>query len=127
MAKKGYIGVASKPISMTNLAPTINGNSGWSAGTSSNAHTKYANNSLMITGTTSGLEATSAHSTAISLNNTHIYYARVEVYQESVVGSASIYWPIAEPTFFAGRSAKAGQWTIASAVNNRNSFSSGNY
>lgn len=57
----------------------------------------------------------------------HIYYIRVETYQEAKVGDTDIYWPIAEPSFLSGQSGPAGQWNLISAVNNRSNFSEGYY
>ena len=57
----------------------------------------------------------------------HIYYIRVETYQEAKVGDTDIYWPIAEPSFLSGQSGPSGQWNLISAVNNRSNFSEGYY
>ena len=117
----------SKKITLVNKLPAINGNTGFSAGTSSTAHLKYGNNTLMLTGNTSRVEVTAASTTKYSLDPTHIYYARVEVFQETVIGASDFYWPIAEPNMYSGKKAVAGKWTLLSTVNHRNSFTAGEY
>lgn len=114
-------------VQLTNLLPAINGSDGFATGTASTAHVKYATSTLLLTGTTGSAETTSATTSSYTLDSSHLYYARVEVYQETVVGETSVYWPIAEPPFYSGQQAVAGQWTIVGAVNNRSSFTSGNY
>lgn len=124
-----YIGVPC--IKLTNMLPAINGASGYSgSGTisASTAHTKYANNSLMMTGSTSLNETTATSSEKYTLDSTHKYYARVEIYQETPMGNSDFYWPIAEPLFYGSKTVSAANtWTRISAVNNRSSFTSGSY
>ena len=114
-------------ISLTNLLPAINGNSGFGSGSSSTTHTKYGTSSLMLTATTSNAEVTAATTTSFPLISTHKYYVRVEIFQETIAGGCGIYWPIAEPNCFSGKPGIANQWTITSAVVSRSSFTDGNY
>lgn len=125
--KKGYIGINSINIKITNILPAIDGNKGFSNGSSSTTHTKYASSSLMLTGSTDADEVCAVTTETYQLNPDHIYYIRVEVYQEKVIGQTSLYWPISEPNFYSKKTAAAGTWSIISAVNNRSSFTSGSY
>lgn len=130
MAKKVYIGANKKTITLKNLFPAISGKTGFTTATgvtASSTHTKYATTALRIQGTTSTTERTATSSSTYSLNADHKYYARVEVYQETVVGSTALYWPVGEPSFYSGKVATANQWTTISAINTRSSFTSGNY
>ena len=95
-------------------------------------HVKYGSYALKLTGTSSTAEV--AHTLIPKNENSifhlipsHIYYIRVETYQETKVGTTDIYWPIAEPSFLSGQSGPAEQWNLISAVNNRNNFSEGYY
>ena len=125
--KKGYVGVNSIKYTLRNIAPTINGKTGFNAGSASTTHTKYASSSLMLTGTTSTPEVTAMSNATYPLVKDHKYYARVEIYQESVVGSSDFYWPVAEPSFYNGKVATAGKWKIINAVSTRSSWDSGSY
>ena len=130
MAKKVYVGANVKTITLKNLFPAISGKTGFTTATgvtASSTHTKYATTALRINGTTSTTERTATSSSTYSLNADHKYYARVEVYQETVVGSTALYWPVGEPPFYSGKVATSNQWTTISAVNTRSSFTSGNY
>lgn len=93
-------------------------------------HVKYGSYALRMKGDTSVQERTytlrnSSGQLQPTLIPNHKYYIRVETYQESKTGSCDIYWPIAEPSIFAGQNGAAGQWNICSAVVNRSSFSAG--
>ena len=97
-----------------------------------NTHVKYGSYALKLTGTSSTAEV--VHTLVPKNENSifhlipyHIYYIRVETYQETKVGTTDIYWPIAEPSFLSGQSGPSGQWNLISAVNNRNNFSEGYY
>ena len=95
-------------------------------------HVKYGSYSLKISAQRTSTEATCTlypknENAIFHLNPAHIYYIRVETYQETKVGDTDIYWPIAEPSFLSGQSGPAGQWNLISAVNNRNNFSEGYY
>lgn len=97
-----------------------------------NTHVKYGSYALKLTGTSSTAEVVHAlvpknENSIFHLIPSHIYYIRVETYQETKVGTTDIYWPIAEPSFLSGQSGPAGQWNLISAVNNRNNFSEGYY
>lgn len=97
-----------------------------------NTHVKYGSYALKLTGTSSTAEVVHAlvpknENSIFHLIPSHIYYIRVETYQETKVGTTDIYWPIAEPSFLSGQSGPAGQWNLISAVNNRSNFSEGYY
>ena len=97
-----------------------------------NTHVKYGSYALKLTGTSSTAEVVYTlvpknENSIFHLIPSHIYYIRVETYQETKVGTTDIYWPIAEPSFLSGQSGPAGQWNLISAVNNRNNFSEGYY
>lgn len=128
MAKGAYIGYESTLF--VNMLPSIDGITGFSGSgiSASTAHTKYAANSLLMTGTTSTTEIAAQSSASYTLDPTHLYYARVEIYQETVQGSSDFYWVIAEPNFFNGKTVSAANtWTLISAINNRSSFTAGDY
>ena len=130
MAKKVYIGVNSRKVTLTNLFPTTDvANFAVAQGVAgtSTPSLKYSQAVLSITSTTSLVERSATSKNKYTLNSSHKYYARVEVYQKSVVGSTALYWPIGEPPFFSAKVAKANQWTVASAVNTRSTFTSGDY
>lgn len=95
-------------------------------------HVKYGSYALKLTGTSSTAEVVHTlipknENSIFHLIPSHIYYIRVETYQEAKVGDTDIYWPIAEPSFLSGQSGPAGQWNLISAVNNRSNFSEGYY
>ena len=95
-------------------------------------HVKYGSYSLKLHARVDLPEATyelspKNENSIFHLIPSHIYYIRVETYQETKVGTTDIYWPIAEPSFLSGQSGPAGQWNLISAVNNRNNFSEGYY
>lgn len=94
-------------------------------------HVKYGSYSLVLyledsSKTTYILEPRNENS-LFYLNPSHIYYIRVETYQEVKHGSIEIYWPIAESPFLSARNGFDGQWNLVSAANNRNNFSEGYY
>lgn len=122
----GYTGEA-KSVEMTNLAPQLSVSGNWNAGTVDSSHKASSGESYRaITATASVVEKYIASSTTVPLNSSHVYYARFEVMQEKKVGAMSLYWPIAEPVFFANATTVAGV-TTCSAVNNRSGHASGNY
>lgn len=119
---------------ITNLCPAANGATGFNVGggsenkiESSTTHTKYSPVSLKMIGSASHAEVCAENTTAIPLDSTHIYYARLEAYQEVSGGGMEIYWPIAEPHMFHYPAKEAGTWNMYSIVINRGSFTSGNY
>ncbi len=121
---------------LTNLCPVIDGvngfnirsNSGTATGESSTAHTKYSQQALKLgIIDTSTTEVYAISTTALPLNPEHIYYARLEAYQEELFGGMEIYFPIAEPHFFNIGAKSTGQWNMYSTVIDRSSFAAGNY
>lgn len=99
----------------------------------SSKHAKYGERALLMTGSSGATERTyvvrqkSVGYITPVLDPNHLYYARVETYQETAAGSTDIYWPIAEPSFLNGQSGPAGKWNTISAVNGRGSFAAGSY
>ena len=97
-----------------------------------NLHAKYGSYSLQLAvqGDSSETKYTlepKNENSLFYLNPSHIYYIRVETYQEEKHGGTDIYWPIAESPFVSARSGFDGQWNLVSAVNNRSNFSEGYY
>lgn len=97
-----------------------------------NTHAKYGSYSLKLAvqGDASKAKYTlmpKNENSLFYLNPSHIYYIRVETYQEEKHGGTDIYWPIAESPFVSARSGFDGQWNLVSAVNNRSNFSEGYY
>ena len=125
-----YNAASPAQIELTNLItnPSFESSNTWSRGTFDSTHAKYGNYSLKLTGTSASPEILATSANSISLDPTHIYYARYEVYHEGASGTAGIYWPIAEPAFVEGQSlGSSGSWNIVSSVNNRSSFANGSY
>ena len=117
-------------IEITNLVtdPSFTNSSIWRGGTIDTTHVKYGSSAIRLTGTNTTSEVLATNSNAIFLDSTHIYYARYEIYHEGAIGTAGIYWPIAEPSFVEGESlGSANSWNIISSVNNRSSFTNGSY
>ena len=122
-------GTVENGVTLTNLI--TNGsfeNTGWNNCVYNTTYKKYGNYSCQLTGNASVPEVTTTSYVNISLNNTHNYYARVEGYQTSKSDSSfQAFWPIAEPSLGTVLLGKAGQWNVYSIINNRTSFSNGNY
>ena len=93
----------------------------------STTHTKYGNNSLLITGDEGDSEKYGVSATSYPLEPTHLYYACVEVYSETGTGSIDFFWKSASPSFFGGKKVYANTWTKWSIVSNRSNFTAGNY
>ena len=122
----GTITVGNTPI---NILPNNSFEGiGWSGCSYNTTYKKYGNYSCALTGTTSTPEILTTNSQNIYLNNTHIYYSRVEGYQTSKTGNQGwqTYWPIAEPSFGSVSFGKINKWNIYSLIANRTSFASGN-
>lgn len=115
-------------ISITNMLPQIDGTSGFTSGysiASGTEYYKYGKPSLKIIATDSNSEATATSIGEYHLIPDHVYYARVEIFQETKVGGAGMYWPVAEPSFFGGKPVSAVKtWTIVSVIANRPSSDS---
>lgn len=135
-SKDLFIGAPYKKISLTNLCPAINGingfniksNSGTATGESSTTHIKYSEQSLKLNiNDTSTSEVYAISTTTLPLNSEHIYYARIEAYQETKFGAAELYFPIAEPQMFNLATGDVGKWNMYSVVKERSSFTAGNY
>ncbi len=114
---------------LSNILPNSSfENSGWSGCSYNTTYKKYGSYSCSLTGTTSTPEVLATNNTAISLNNTHTYYSRVEGYQTSKTGSQGwqVYWPIAEPSFGSVEFKDINKWNIYSLIATRSSFANGN-
>ncbi len=114
---------------LSNILPNSSfENSGWSGCSYNATYKKYGSYSCSLTGTTSTPEVLATNNTAISLNNTHTYYSRVEGYQTSKTGSQGwqVYWPIAEPSFGSVEFKDINKWNIYSLIATRSSFANGN-
>ena len=114
---------------LSNILPNSSfENSGWSGCSYNATYKKYGSYSCSLTGTTSTPEVLATNNTAISLNNTHTYYSRVEGYQTSKTGSQGwqTYWPIAEPSFGSVEFKDINKWNIYSLIATRSSFANGN-
>lgn len=133
MATGHYIGVASKKITLTNLVPAMSSLSfavGSSSGTCemSTAHTKYGSTALCNTGVAGYNEMYALSSQKFQLIPDHFYYACVEVYQETKLGSIDYFWPSGSPSIFGGQATgNAGAWKKLSNVTTRTSFAAGDY
>lgn len=119
---------------LTNLCPAIDGANGFNIGggsanaiESSTTHTKYSEQSLKFIGSASHAEVYATSTTKLPLNSEHIYYARLEAYQEVQCGGMEIYFPVAEPKMFNLTAEEAGKWNMYSTVIDRSSFTSGDY
>ena len=126
MARNGSI---SGGNTLSNILPNSSfENSGWSGCSYNTTYKKYGSYSCSLTGTTSTPEVLATNNTAISLNNTHTYYSRVEGYQTSKTGSQGwqVYWPIAEPSFGTVEFKDINKWNIYSLIATRSSFANGN-
>ena len=123
-------------VEITNLAPEINGATGFSAGTANSAegYHKYSGASLQLTGTTAAEITAQSSSATVPLINGHVYYARVEIKQptkqgsgEMFLGGSTVGGGVAAPNIIAGQSVSAaGVWTPISGVSTR-TFPTGNH
>ena len=118
-------------ITLNNLCPDGNmETNGWVLPGYSGYDTsiyKYGTRSLRIGSTTSLVENVVPSAFTIPLIGNHIYYIRLEAYQEQAVGAVGFYWPIAEPSFGSIGVKTSGQWNLYSYIGNRISFSNGSY
>lgn len=88
---------------------------------------KYGTRSLKIVATSGMAEMTVSSIFGVPLNSTHLYYIRLEAYQDKAVGGVGFYWPIAEPSFGSVPAKTAGQWNLYSYRGNRASFANSSY
>lgn len=129
------IPVMTKRVNLTNLVPAINGTEGFtvSGGTgtrsieASTTHTKYAAQSLKMSLGSDCSEVCANSTGTYPLDASHLYYFRIEGYQEVKCGTMEMYFPIAEPHPFNIPAKGAGQWNIYSIVCDRSTFSSGDH
>ena len=120
-----------KRVNLANIIPAINGAEGFtvSGGTgtrsveASTTHTKYAAQSLKMSLGSDCSEVCANSAVTYPLDATHIYYFRIEGYQEVAHGTAEMYFPIAEPHPFNLPVGTAGQWNMYSTVCGRSTFS----
>ena len=117
-------------VEITNLAPEINGTTGFATGAafrSGEGSHKYSGASFQLTGTTAS-EMTAQSDATISLINGHTYYARMEVKQPTVHGSAEMFLggssvggSVAAPPIITAKAvSSANTWTTMSGVAVRN-------
>lgn len=123
-------------VEITNLAPVINGATGFSTGAAfsdgEGTH-KYSGASFQLTGTTAA-EVTAQSNATIPLVNGHTYYARMEVKQPTVHGSAEMFLggssvggSVAAPPIITSKAVSAANtWTSMSGIAVRN-FPTGNH
>ena len=126
-------------VTMTNLAPLINGTEGFSIGTANTAegYHKYGAQALQFTGTTSAAEITCSPTSLVPLVAGHTYYVRVEIKQATKQGSCDVFLggtTVGGNVTAEGYTVKSvaasgnGVWTIASAVHTLNaSIATGNH
>lgn len=130
-SKDLFIGAPYKKIALTNLCPAVDGTNGFNAAAgvieSSTTYTKYSQNALKINSIEGQSEVYATSTTSLPLDPTHIYYTRIEAYQETSYGTIEMYWPIAEPRPFNLPAKEAGKWNIYSAVVDRSAFTAGDY
>ena len=128
--------LATSQVELTNLAPEINGTTGFSTGsakTNEQWH-PYSDASFQLTGTTASEMTAQSSAATVPLVNGHIYYARVEVKQPTVHGSAEMFLGgsavgggVAAPPIITAQSvSNANTWTKISGVAVRN-FPTGNH
>lgn len=122
----------SEAVTVTNLLGEVGSaeNTGWQLISSdmsySQTHVKYGSYALMLHGNPGFPETVCTTNNTYAINNTHIYYARWEGYQEVQAGqNTQVYWPIAEPSFGTVPIGPAGQWNTYSFRTDRSSFSNG--
>lgn len=131
----GSVTLWQKPaeIVLKNLVPAMSSLSfavGSSSGTCemSTAHTKYGSTVLCNTGVAGYKEMYALSSQKFQLIPDHFYYACVEVYQETKLGSIDYFWPSGSPSIFGGQATgNAGAWKKCSNVTNRTTFAAGEY
>lgn len=118
-------------INLNNLCPDGNmETNGWVLPGHSGYDTtiyKYGTRSLRIGGLSTMPENVSPSVSMIPLVNNHIYYIRLEAYQEQVVGGVGFYWPIAEPSFGSIGAKAPNQWNLYSYIGTRSTFTNGSY
>ena len=102
-------------------------NKGWSNCTYSTEHVKYGAYACRLDATSSDSEKTTVHNEALTLNNSHHYYARVEGYSIGLTWGQEFqaYFPIAEPPLGTVELDLKGIWNLYSVINNRTSFENG--
>ena len=88
---------------------------------------KYGSRSLKIGGLANLPENVAPSTFYVPLDNTHLYYIRLEAYQDVAIGGVGFYWPIAEPSFGSIPAKTAGQWNLYSFIGNRATFTNGDY
>lgn len=133
MSKRAYIGIKSQKFTLKNLVPAMDSLSFEVRSSSgscemSTAHTKYGSKALCNTGVSGYNEMYSMTTTKFKLIPSHFYYACVEVYQETKLGSIDFFWPSGSPSMFGGKApGDPGTWTKCTNVTNRSTFTEGEY
>ena len=114
-------------ITLKNLVPAMSTLT-FDNGEMSTTYAKYGSSSLCITGIADDNEEYARSTQTFPLNPAHIYYACVEVYQETKLGSVDLFFPAASPSIFGGQATgDAGTWKKCANVTGRTSFTEGSY
>ena len=114
---------------LTNLIPNSSmENTGWSCSYSSEV-SRYGDYSCKLTGTTSTIEQYATLSSSITLNNTHKYYGRVEIFATAVNGeSVDIFWPISGEGYFGSVGIlQPNQWDVYGIIVDRTNIANGSH
>ena len=127
------IPVMSKRVKLTNLVPSMDSLSFEVRSSSgscemSTAHSKYGSKALCNIGVSGYNEMYAMTTTNFKLIPSHIYYACVEIYQETRLGSIDFFFPSGSPSMFGGKvPGDAGTWRKWDVVTNRSTFTEGEY
>lgn len=127
------IPVMTKRVKVINLVPAMSSlsfevRSSSGACEMSTAHSKYGSTALCNIGVSGYNEMYSTTTTKFKLIPDHFYYACVEVYQETKLGSIDYFWPSGSPSMFGGKATgDAGTWKKWDNVTTRSTFSEGEY
>lgn len=123
-------------VTLKNLAPEINGTTGFSVGAANGSEgwRKYSAASFQLTGTTSAEITAQSSAATVPLINGHTYYARVEIKQSTKQGTGEMFLGgstagggVAAPPIITGQAVTAANtWTPISGVAVR-TFPTGNH
>lgn len=122
-------GTVESGVTLTNLIPNSGfENTGWSGCIYASNYKASGTYSCRLVGTADNYEKTTTSVSSIALNNTHKYYVFYKAFQATSSGrGTAFYWPIQEPCFLNNLFKTVNNWNVYSAINNRSTFSNGNY